>query len=503
MSAKDSTAIETASEIMDAPTPSMASMAALTKLFDVTTSAAEALINNRPMDVQKILGIEAPKERIKNYRFDSGLYFPCEGPSEVIVQDLPVGNYQIVATPIGLALKAVDQLKIPSKVYGDVLDVRDRIFKTFMSRSAGTGVLLRGDKGSGKTVLAKALSVKAAEMGLPTITINEPMCGDSFNRFIQNIGTSAIVLFDEFEKVYNKREHQEALLTLLDGTYPSHKMFVLTSNDSYALNEHMNNRPGRIFYTIRYSGMPMDAIKEYLEDKLEDKKYMNLLLKVCQAFGKINFDSLQALVEEMNRYKEHPRLALKMLNTAPDASGSGGYIGNLTFQELPLGMAVTDSYWSHTPLLQNHLNFTIVATRLSPELRARMAAVMKIVDAKMKESGKKKEEDELLLESGIDPDDLQNAPDMDAVGRLVTNVRSVPVVDKDDKETGDRTLTSFTITIQQKDLVAQDPLKGTFTYVAGDFTATFTCQRVAASSLLDALWSQDERDQAVLAATNA
>jgi len=91
--------------------------------------------------------------------------------------------------------------------------------RTFTDRSNSTGVLLTGEKGSGKTLLAKHLSIMGYDMGIPTIVINSAWTGDSFNKLIQDIEQPLIVMFDEFEKVYN-REEQEKMLTLLDGVYP-------------------------------------------------------------------------------------------------------------------------------------------------------------------------------------------------------------------------------------------------------------------------------------------
>jgi hypothetical protein len=169
-------------------------------------------------------------------------------------------------------------------------------------------------------------------MGIPTITISEPWIGEQFNQFIQDIDQPAVVMFDEFEKVYNKRELQEGLLTLLDGVYPTQKLFILTVNDGYAVNDYMRNRPGRIFYSIEYEGLDEAFIKEYCEDCLERKDRIQSVLTYSKMFTRFNFDMLKALVEDMNRYDESAADVIKLLNAKPENDRNGGQNYDVTFR---------------------------------------------------------------------------------------------------------------------------------------------------------------------------
>lgn len=238
---------------------------------------------------------------------------------------LPTGNYAIRNSIMGFYLEQIDGFAIPSKIYGDTSKHADRILKTFFSRPASTGVMLTGEKGSGKTLLAKMLTHRAAgSFNIPTLLVNEPFHGDAFNTFIQSIEQPCVVLFDEFEKVYDNDE-QEAALTLLDGVFPSKKLFVITCNDKWRVNQHMRNRPGRIFYMIEYTGLPLSFIREYCQDNLVQKEYIDKVCEITSLFSEFNFDMLSALVEEMNRYSETPQDALRWLNAKPE------YMGNSTF----------------------------------------------------------------------------------------------------------------------------------------------------------------------------
>lgn len=279
---------------------------------------------------------------------------------------LPVGNYIIKQNPMTgeLSLDQVDPFKAPAKVYGGVQSKVDRILETFKQRSVSTGVMLGGEKGSGKTLMARMLSAQAAEkMGLPTILINAPWAGEQFNQFMQHIG-EAVVLFDEFEKVYsggsNKDEYgeisyndaknaQKEVLTLLDGTFPQKKLFVLTTNDMWSIDKHMLNRPGRLYYLLEFGGLSPEFIADYCQDRLNKREYTKQIQQVASIFHAFNFDMLQALVEEMNRYAETPQEALAMLNIKPNTSDHQQYEVELA---KPNGSKVnSQTQWRGNPLM--------------------------------------------------------------------------------------------------------------------------------------------------------
>lgn len=239
----------------------------------------------------------------------------------IITDTLPVGNYTVKFDQLKdqFYLDAVESFTV-GKAYGEANRYLDRIMSTFNDRPSSTGVLLAGEKGCGKTMLAKMISIEAAKVGVPTLIINEPHHGDNFNRFIQTIDQPCVVVFDEFEKTYRRSEDQESMLTLLDGTYPSKKLFIVTSNDLWAVNQHMINRPGRLFYCIEYGGVSEAFIEEYCAANLRDAKHVPDILRLSSMFVEFNFDMMKALVEELNRYGDTVAETLRIMNIKIEGS---------------------------------------------------------------------------------------------------------------------------------------------------------------------------------------
>ena len=239
-------------------------------------------------------------------------------------ETLPVATYSVgFDTCSGqYYLETIEPFEIKHKLYGDTTRHTQRILGTFLDRkAASTGVLLTGEKGSGKSLLAKNIAIQAAKQGIPTLVVNQEFFGDTFNTFMQMIEQPTVVLFDEYEKVYNAA-HQEKLLTLLDGVYPSQKLFILTCNDKWRVNENMRNRPGRIFYMLEFEGLGPDFIREYCQDNLLAKEHIEKVVAISTIFYSFNFDMLQGMVEEMNRYGETPAQVLKFLNARPSFGSS-------------------------------------------------------------------------------------------------------------------------------------------------------------------------------------
>ena len=229
------------------------------------------------------------------------------------------GNYTVKYRREQYYLEACEQFDVPSRVYGDHMRRAERIMHTFKNRDVNTGVMLTGLKGSGKSLMAKTLANMCFKLDIPVIIVNAAHYGDDFNTFIQRIDQPCMVLFDEFEKVYD-REDQDRLLTLFDGVVAGKKLFVITCNKPHSVNEYIVNRPGRFHYRIDYGQLDEAFIVDYCNENLKDKSQIADICRYSSLFNDFNFDMLKALVSEMNMYDEPLREVVKLINVRPESA---------------------------------------------------------------------------------------------------------------------------------------------------------------------------------------
>ena len=113
--------------------------------------------------------------------------------------ELPAANYMVQVDQHGdFFLEEIAPFSLPTKYYGDIEKTASRIITTYHDRTVSTGVMLAGEKGSGKTLLAKRISNLLLGEQIATIVINECFYGDKFNSLIQSIDQPCVIIFDEF-----------------------------------------------------------------------------------------------------------------------------------------------------------------------------------------------------------------------------------------------------------------------------------------------------------------
>jgi hypothetical protein len=287
------------------------------------------------------------------FSMSGGEVYQVQDISGELLNEIPVGVYSL-AYNSGRAcfyLLKEDDFTIPKKLFGDTIRHRDRIVDTFRSRNGNTGVLLAGAQGSGKSLLAKAVAIKA---NLPVIKITSAHSGDKFIQFLDQIQQEIVIVFDEFEKVYHKKEDQDLILTIFDGLSHGRRLFIATVNDAYKISEFMINRPGRFYYKIDFASLSNEAIEEYCKDRLgDDSDFANEIISLVPSFKLFSFDMLAAICEERLRHKESFDDIVKILNVKPLGRIERKYrlklIDRRTKKEIP---TLSGSVWGGEPLGQ-------------------------------------------------------------------------------------------------------------------------------------------------------
>ena len=201
---------------------------------------------------------------------------------------------------------------LPSKIFGSSQKRAERVITTYEDRNKSTGVLLTGDKGSGKTLLTQLVCNKMIEKGVPVLIIEEQYYGQDFFGFLDNIGECVIVI-DEFGKKYpcnvrspNDSNPQNALLSLMDGTISTKRLMLLTENQKNNISDYIISRPGRVYYHWEYDKLEKCAIEEYCEHMEVPKNITLEAIDVANSCYEFSFDILVALIEEYKRYEIGP-----------------------------------------------------------------------------------------------------------------------------------------------------------------------------------------------------
>lgn len=191
------------------------------------------------------------------------------------------------------------------KIFGPMAGKEKKVLKTFERRKGNTGIILSGEKGLGKSLFCRHLMLQCLESYIPVIIVRDLIPGTA--NFIQSIGQPCMFVFDEFEKIFTKNDddsdqpdNQVQFLSLLDGTGGAKRLFVITCNELWKINEYFVDRPGRFFYHFRFTPPDGPLVVKYLKAlgaKLK-KEEIDKLNNIA-SFMSLNFDVLHAIAEEI------------------------------------------------------------------------------------------------------------------------------------------------------------------------------------------------------------
>ena len=219
---------------------------------------------------------------------------------------LPVGFYDVCFDKMrGFYLTTRGELaNREKKVYGPIETKTNKIVTAFNASDRNFGVILSGEKGSGKSLFARVLSQKMTDLGIPTITVS--ICVPGIADFLSSIEQEVMVIFDEFDKIYRVTDDgdnnpQNELLPLFDGLDNGKKLFVITCNDVDELSSYLINRPGRFHYHFVMAAPSSKEVEEYMTDKLLPE-YQSLVPSVVMfsRMADLTYDILRSIAFDLN-----------------------------------------------------------------------------------------------------------------------------------------------------------------------------------------------------------
>lgn len=194
-------------------------------------------------------------------------------------------------------------LSLPSKVYTTKSDdIFIKRVNTYFQKTSklSTGVMLSGIKGTGKTVMAKAI---AKNSNLPIIVVDEDYPTGRINDFFRKFETPVTIIFDEVDKHWDT----EDLLGWLDGVQTNAKKLVLfTCNNEDRVNDYLKDRCSRVRY-IRHFEANDNArfLREILRDKgIAEDKIEDIYTFIVNNFGLLSIDNILSFIDEKLLFPE-------------------------------------------------------------------------------------------------------------------------------------------------------------------------------------------------------
>lgn len=205
---------------------------------------------------------------------------------------------------------------VPAKLYGDNNDYLSMIYDDWRDTEGAIGAMLYGKKGCGKTVLAEMIANKILQNDVPVFLIDSKIPTGMIKSALAACPNGAMVLFDEFEKIYDEDAQKELLILFSDSDLKK-VLFIMTVNDSDEINDFLINRPGRVKFWIHYEGIDDRVVVELMDEMKVPKVLRSGIREWARDLGDdVSFDIMKFVCKEATKCTSYAQLVkrIKVLN---------------------------------------------------------------------------------------------------------------------------------------------------------------------------------------------
>lgn len=252
-----------------------------------------------------------------------------KGDVPAVHDALPPGGYEILITDKGPVVKGTNLKHIDeSGITPHLIARADRAAKSYRALGGSMACLLTGKPGTGKSLFQKLIINRFPDM--PVFFINQELGGELLASVINPLTNQAIIIFDEFEKVY-KDENDEivSMLSFLDGGIPHNHFCILTANRKPAL-EQLYGRPTRIRYHWDSGKVTPEEIRYlvnlHLPEMEEERR--EEYIRTMIGTGVSNYDEIFAWIQEIIIHQLPPTEISDGLNSGGDGNIPECYVAH-------------------------------------------------------------------------------------------------------------------------------------------------------------------------------